>query len=153
MNDFFENVEPMIFESKISVPYHWWAGETASKFFIALRDEKKILGTKCKNCSKTYVPPRKTCPTCFTLNEDWVEISPLGTLVTYTVVRRKSSSLPKNPPVIYGLIKLEGSDTALLHFIDEVSPDDIKIGMKLRAKFANERKGTIFDIEYFKPEK
>lgn len=153
MNNIFDNVEPMVHESRISVPYHWWAGETASRFFISLRDEQKILGTKCAQCGKTFVPPRKTCPTCFTLNEEWKEISPQGTLVTYTVVRRHLASLPKKPPIIYGLIHLEGADTSLLHIISEVKPEKVKIGMKLQAKFASERKGTIFDIEYFRPVK
>ncbi len=151
MSDIFENVEPMVYKSRINVPYQWWAGETASRFFIGLRDDQKILGTKCTKCGKTYVPPRKTCPTCFTKNEEWKEVSPVGTLITYTVVRRQLASLPRKAPVIYGLIRLEGSDTSLLHIIDEVKPEDVRTGMKLQAKFASERKGNIFDIEYFRP--
>jgi len=151
VSDIFENVEPMVYKSRINVPYQWWAGETASRFFISLRDDQKILGTKCTKCGKTYVPPRKSCPTCFTPNEEWKEVSSVGTLVTYTVVRRQLASLPRKAPVIYGLIRLEGSDTSLLHIIDEVKPEDINIGMKLQAKFAGERKGNIFDIEYFRP--
>jgi uncharacterized protein len=153
VSDIFENIEPMVYKSRINVPYQWWAGETASRFFISLRDDQKILGTKCTQCGKTYVPPRKTCPTCFTQNEEWIEVSPIGTLVTYTVVRRQLASLPKKPPIIYGLIHLEGSDTSLLHIIDEVKPEEVKVGMKLQAKFASERKGNIFDIEYFRPVK
>jgi uncharacterized protein len=153
VSDIFENIEPMVYKSRINVPYQWWAGETASRFFISLRDDQKILGTKCTQCGKTYVPPRKTCPTCFTQNEEWIEVSPVGTLVTYTVVRRQLASLPKKPPIIYGLIHLEGSDTSLLHIIDEVKPEEVKVGMKLQAKFASERTGNIFDIEYFRPVK
>jgi len=151
MSDIFENVQPMVHKSRISVPYHWWAGETASRFFIGLRDEQKIQGTRCAKCKKVFLPPRKTCPVCFTPNEEWVEISPRGTLLTYTVVRRQLASLPKKPPVIYGLIKLEGADTAFLHILDKIRPEDVKIGMKVEARFAEKRSGTIFDIEYFKP--
>jgi uncharacterized OB-fold protein len=153
MSDIFKNVAPMVHKSRISVPYHWWAGETASRFFIALRDEQKILGTRCAKCKKVFLPPRKTCPVCFTPNEDWVEISPRGTLLTYTVVRRHLASLPKKPPVIYGLIKLEGADTAFLHILDEIRPENVKISMKVEARFAEKRSGTIFDIKYFKPVK
>lgn len=151
MRDIFENVEPVVHESRISVPYHWWAGDTASRFFIELRDNQKIMGTKCSQCGKIFVPPRKTCPTCFTSNDEWKEIAPQGTLVSYTVVRRHLASLPKKPPIIYGLIQLEGADTALLHILDEIRPEDVQIGMKLQAKFASQRKGSIFDIEYFRP--
>lgn len=149
--DVFDKVEPMVQASRISVPYHWWAGETASRFFISLRDDQTILGTQCEGCGKTYVPPRKTCPTCFTINAQWRTVASQGTLVTYTVVRRHLAALPQKPPLIYGLIRLDGADTALLHIIGEVKPEDVQIGMRLQARFARERTGTIFDIECFCP--
>jgi len=43
MSDQFKGIEPMVYNSKINVPYSWWAGDTASKFYITLRDEKKIM--------------------------------------------------------------------------------------------------------------
>ncbi|MDT8273815.1 MAG: Zn-ribbon domain-containing OB-fold protein [Desulfomonilia bacterium] len=151
MSNIFENVEPMVHESRINVPYHWWAGDTASRFFVELRDKQKILGTRCSQCEKVFVPPRKTCPTCFTPNEEWKEVASKGTLISYTVVRRHLASLPKKPPIIYGLVKLDGADTALLHILEEINPEDVQIGMKVQAKFSSQRKGTMFDIEYFRP--
>ncbi len=68
MSDQFQGIEPMVYQSKINVPYSWWAGDTASKFYITLRDEKKIMGTKCAACNKVFLPPRKICPSCFTEN-------------------------------------------------------------------------------------
>ena len=54
-------------------------------------------------------------------------------------------------PVIWALIRLEGADTALLHYLDDVKPEDVKIGMRVKAVFAEERKATIRDISHFKP--
>ena len=144
-------VEPLVYQSQISVPYHWWAGETASRFFLSLRDKRQILGTKCGGCSKVYAPPRKTCPQCFHRDMTWVELPPLGELVTYTVVQRQLPALPKKAPVMFGLIRLDGADTALLHMLGDVEPKDIAIGMRFEAVFAEERKGTILDIAYFRP--
>ncbi|MBF0120475.1 MAG: Zn-ribbon domain-containing OB-fold protein [Desulfobacterales bacterium] len=151
MTDIFKDIEPMVYKSQINVPYSWWAGKTASKFFTELKENKKIMGTKCDKCSKVYVPPRKICPFCFKENQAWVELSDEGILLSYTIVRKQLASLPKKVPVIYGLIKLDGADTGLLHFIDEVLPKDIKIGMRLKACFLEERAGKIQDIGYFKP--
>jgi uncharacterized OB-fold protein len=153
MSEPFANVEPMIYQSRISVPYSWWAGDTASRFFVSLRDERKILGTKCSGCSKVYLPPRKVCPTCFTENTDWVEVSDKGVLQSFTIARRQLAALGKSVPVIFGLIKLDGSDTSLLHYVDEVSEGEVKIGMRLEARFADERKGGILDIAHFHPVK
>ncbi len=151
MNDIFENIEPMVHESGINVPYSWWAGDTAGKFFQTLKDEQKIIGTKCNKCNRTFIPPRKTCPTCFTENKEWVDVSSEGTLISYTVARRQLASLSQKAPVAFGLIRLDGSDTAMLHLLDEIDPDEIKIGMRVKARFADKRTGCMKDIAYFKP--
>jgi hypothetical protein len=149
----FSNVEPMVYKSRISVPYHWWAGETASTFFLSLKNEKKISGTKCSSCGRVFLPPRKTCPTCFTPNREWVSVGPGGEVVSYTVVRRQLAALSRKVPVIFGLIKLDGAGTCMLHVLDEVKPEELKIGMRVVAKFSDKPKGHISDIEYFKPVK
>jgi uncharacterized OB-fold protein len=151
MSDFLKNIEPMVYESRINVPYHWWAGETASTFLTALRDEKRIMGLRCQKCSRVYIPPRKVCPICFTENSEWVPLSEKGVVRSFTVARRNLKALPKKPPVIFGLIQLDGADTALLHFIDGIEPERVAIGMRVEAQFAKNRSGTIRDIDYFKP--
>ena len=151
MNDIFKDIEPMVHKSGIKVPYSWWAGDTASELFRSLRDEEKIIGTKCKKCEKVFIPPRKTCPFCFIENKQWVDVSKEGTLISYTIARRQLASLPKKAPVVFGLIKLDGADTAMLHMLDEVDLDKIKIGIRVRAQFADKKTGGIKDIAYFKP--
>ena len=149
----FPDIEPMVYQSKINVPYRWWAGNTASRFYAALRDEKIIMGTKCPACGRVFVPPRKACPTCFTENTQWVELSDEGCVLSFTVARRQFAAIPKNrkTPVIWGLIKLDGADTALLHYIDEIAPENVTIGMRVRAVFAATRTGAIQDIAHFQP--
>ena len=143
-------VEPIIYKSKINVPYNWWAGDTASRFFSDLC-EKKISGTRCGACKKVFVPPRKNCPYCGVPTEGWVTLAPEGELVTFTVARRKLAALPVDVPAIFGLIRLSGADTALLHYLGEVEPDKVRIGMKVVAKFAENPEKNIRAIEYFRP--
>ena len=151
MEDIFAGIEPMVYPRRINVPYSWWAGDTASKFLLAIRDERKILGIKCEPCNRVFIPPRKTCPTCFAENKEWVKVSDVGILEAFTVARRQLAALQRTAPVCFGLIKLEGADTALLHYLGEVAPEDIKIGMRVKARFAEERQGKIRDIDYFRP--
>lgn len=151
MSDLLKNIEPMVYESRINVPYHWWAGDTASTFLTALRDEKKIMGMSCQKCSRVYIPPRRVCPICFSENSEWVTLSDKGTVRSFTVARRNLRALPKEPPIIFGLIQLDGADTALLHFIDGIEPEKVTIGMRVAAQFAENRVGSIRDIDYFKP--
>ena len=153
MSEVFKGIEPMVHDSKISVPYSWWAGDTASRFFISLRDERKIIAPRCGKCGRVFMPPRKICPSCFTENTEWVNLSGEGTLVSYSIARRRLESIPANrkAPVIWGLVKLDGADTALLHYLDEVRPEEVAIGMRVKAVFAESRTGGIRDISHFKP--
>jgi uncharacterized protein len=144
------SVELMVQQSQINVPYSWWAGETASRFFAGLRDEQKILATRCAACNQVFVPPRKTCPQCFK-DTAWLEVRPEGELVTFTVARRQVPALPRPVPLVFGLIRLDGATTALLHLIGDVPPEQVRVGMRLKAKFATERRGGILDIEHFRP--
>ena len=101
------------------------------------------------------MPPRKTCPECFTENTEWVGVSDEGTVISYSVARRPLEAIPadKKIPVIWGLIKLDGADTTLLHYLGDVKPEEVRIGMRVKAIFADSRTGTIRDISHFKPVK
>jgi len=155
MSENFKGIEPMIHNSKINVPYSWWAGDTASRFFISLRDQQKIIALRCGKCGKVFVPPRKVCPSCFTENTEWEDISSEGTLISYSVARRQFESIPKDKkvPVIWGLIKLDGADTAILHYLDGINPGEVAIGLRVKAVFAESRTGSIRDISHFVPVK
>ncbi len=153
MSEPFEGIEPMVYHGKINVPYSWWAGNTASRFYVKLRDEKRIVGIKCGSCNRVFLPPRKVCPSCFTENKEWVNLSDEGTILSFTVARRRFAAIPKDKkiPVIWGLIQLDGADTAMLHYLDEVNPENLTIGMRVKAVFSDARKGTIRDISHFRP--
>ena len=151
MQNWLEQTEALVYSGRIKVPYRWWVGETGSRFFIALRDEKKILGTYCEKCRLVFIPPRKTCGRCFHPQMEWRELGSQGTLPTWTVPRYREAMHPLEPPFAYGIIKLNGADTGLSHFLGEVEFDRIKIGMKVEPVFRKERQGSILDIKYFKP--
>jgi uncharacterized protein len=68
------------------------------------------------------------------------------------VVRRELRIHPRPAPLIYALIRLDGADTDLLHLLGGVSPEEVRIGMRVRAVFRDDRHGNILDIEHFAPE-
>jgi uncharacterized protein len=80
-----------------------------------------------------------------------VEIGPYGTVETFTTIMYSEPIHPRKAPFIYAVIKLDGADTAMVHFIDGVDFRKVKIGMRVKPVFAEDRKGNILDIKYFKP--
>lgn len=153
MADKLEEVEPFVFLGKVDIPNTYSAGMVGSRFLIELRDNKKIMGIKCPTCNQVYVPPRSTCKYCFGKLSEWVEVSNKGTLLTYAVAYQPSPVQPVEPPIAYGIVQLDGADTGLAHMLGEVDPEQLKVGMKVKAVFKvkKERVASILDIKYFKP--
>lgn len=152
MPDWKDDVEEIVHEGKISVPYTWTVGSTLSKFYCELRDNGKIWGNRCPSCGAVFVPPKAKCIYCYKDPADWVELPGTGTLESYTVVRYEETMLhPRKAPFVYGLVRMDGADTALVHLVDEVDPEEVKVGMRVEAVLAEEREGNILDIKYFRP--
>ncbi len=150
MDAWLEGLEPAVEHQDLKVPYRYSMGATASKFFIEIRDNKKIMGIKCPKCNMVYVPPRSTCGKCFSSLDHWVELGGEGVLETYTRVHYSTPVQPVSAPFFYGIIKLDGADTGFPHFIGEAG-EGPHIGMRLQPVFKEERTGNMLDILYFKP--
>lgn len=141
-----------VVEGKLALPYQYFAGRTGSKFIIALRDKKKILGIKCEKCNKVFVPPRQTCEKCLTdISKNWVELPGTGEVVNFTVVRTDDKHHPRKAPFVLAMIRLDGADTPLPHILDGVAPDKVAVGMKVKPVFAKEPNNTILEIDHFAP--
>lgn len=143
--------EILVSERNFDSIFSYTAGVTRSKFLTELRDNKKIVGTKCHSCNKVWVPARSICVKCFASLKEFVELRNVGIVETYSLIKISRDFYPTKPPFILCIIKLEGADTGLVHFINEIDPKDVKIGMRVEAVFKEERIGSILDIKYFKP--
>lgn len=145
------SLDPYVAEGRLAMPYRYFPGPIPTRFFLALKDEARIWGIRCSRCRTVYVPPEPTCGKCFSKLEEWVEVGKEGILQGYTVTRYSLPVHPVPAPVIYGLIKLDRADTALLHLLGEVQANDLQMGMRVEAVFREPRRGNILDIGYFRP--
>ncbi|MBN2179876.1 MAG: Zn-ribbon domain-containing OB-fold protein [Deltaproteobacteria bacterium] len=141
-----------VMTGKMALPNQYFAGRVGSKFIIALRDEHKILGVRCEKCNKVFVPPREYCEKCLSkLDESWVELSNEGVITNYTVVNYNDKHLPRRAPYILALVKVDGADTPFPHIVEGIDVEDVKVGMKVKAVFAEETTNTIRDLDHFEP--
>ncbi len=142
---------PFEVDQHITANSRYFAGTMGSLFYTTLRDEKRILGVRCKTCHRVMWPPRSTCGRCFSLldESDMVEIGPKGTLETFTLIDYSEPVHPKAAPIIYGVIKLDGADTGMTHLIEGVPFETLRIGMRMAPVFAEKRKADILDIACF----
>jgi len=141
-----------VMPGKMVLPVQYFAGRAGSQFIISLRDERKILGVKCPQCKKVYVPPREYCEKDFTkLDENWVEVGNQGVVANFTVVHYNDKHLPLKAPYILALIKLDGADTPIAHIVSDIDPEKVSIGLRVEAVFADKTTNTILDIDHFAP--
>jgi uncharacterized OB-fold protein len=135
---------PLILEAKIEIPYRWTAGEVLAKSLAGLK-EGRLLGTACPACGRRDFPPRTICKGCFRKVVDLVELGPYGVLETFTATEREGA------PLLYGIVRLEGSSTGLVHFINPALLGQLEKGLKMKVIFQPEEKrtGHILDIRHF----
>ncbi|MCX5917481.1 MAG: Zn-ribbon domain-containing OB-fold protein [Deltaproteobacteria bacterium] len=152
MAEDFDRSDCFTVEGKLALPYTYFAGKVGSRFITTLRDQKKILGVKCKTCNKVFVPPRQTCAVCMEdVRENWVELKNEGEVTNYTVVRYDDKHLPRKAPFILAMVKLGGADTPMVHILEGIRPEEVKIGLNVKPVFAKETTNTILDIDHFEP--
>jgi uncharacterized OB-fold protein len=137
----------------IPITSRYTAGIAGERFFREIKDNARFLGTRCQACGLTYVPATMFCERCFADLNTWVEVPSQGNVFTYTVLYRDLDEEPLDPPAMLAYVKLEGANGGLVHYLGEVQPDAVHIGLPVEARFqdAAERKGSILDIRYFRP--
>lgn len=145
---------PLSITYMADMPYDYHAGFYYSRFLKELRDNKRIYGVKCPRCGKVYVPPRIVCRDCFVTMEEFVEVGNEGTLLAFTVTNFPYTDTtrgePKKIPYTAAYIKLDGSDSNIVHCLDETDEKKIKAGMRVRVVFSDTRTGDYFhDIDHF----
>lgn len=123
-----------------------------SDFFLALRDEKRVLGCKCTKCGIVRVPPFLThCPDCNFAPTESIEVGQIGTMLsTPPITYFANSMFQRIAPYGRGRITLEGADTALSANVYTTTgilvPGIIKKGTEMKVVFRDERIGEISDI-------
>ena len=142
------NLNPIILKHHWEVDYlHSYAQD--SPFFAGLA-QKKLLGSKCTACGYVFATPRGHCMECGA-ETAWHELPQQGRIHTFTTCFFGSEAFLKETPFHLVLVEFDGADTLLLsRLIGVENPEDIKIGMKIRAKFRRNSQLKPTDV-YFVP--
>lgn len=133
--------------------YIYTAGVAGERFYIALRDEKKLLATRCDKCNITFMPPRLYCDKCFAELTNYFEVPSTGIIESYTITYFDRNGNPLGEPEVLAFVKIDKTDGGLIHRVGEIKPESLKIGTKVTAVFNTKakRQGRLTDIQYFKP--
>lgn len=139
-------------EGNLEADYIYTSGVAGERFFVALRDEGRLLASRCTTCGLDYLPPRIFCEDCFSELTEFVDVPRDGRVSATTVahVDREGRRLAR--PEVWALVTFRGVRGGLVHRL-LVAPDRVRVGLAVRAKLKPKgaRVGAITDIEGFGP--
>ncbi len=127
---------------------------TLSQFYTSLREEGKLVTTKCKKCGHIPWPPRQICPECLSMDYEWVDMPKTGTIASWTACYAgMPPELMDKAPMVYALVDFDNGlrmPTAIL----ECAPDEAKTGMQVELVVGDvqpDQQGRQRVAPYFKP--
>lgn len=136
------------------VKYAWACGEAISRLLEEMK-KGRLIARKCNSCNQILFPPRMFCEDCFTPTNEWVYVKDTGTIETYSISYLDIHARRIKDPIYVGVLSVDGASEkqGIMHYFGEVTPETIKIGMKVKAvwKPEKEREGAITDIKYWRP--
>ncbi|GAB4316265.1 MAG: hypothetical protein Kow0069_18430 [Promethearchaeota archaeon] len=135
---------------RVAINYRYSFGGQ-SPFFLALRDDRKVLGARCGSCGTVWCPPRTTCSKCHQPTQ-WVQVGDEGTVAVSTVVWYSTSQFVERVPYAVAYVLLDGASTATNQgvFSESLTPEKVRPGARVRAVFKARREGKITDF-FFVP--
>jgi len=111
-------------------------------------NEDKLMGSKCKSCGALYVPPRPLCIKCHGTDMEWAEMKGRGKLSAFTCISVGPPAMiaegyDRKNPYCSGVVQLEEGPRvdARIEGVDTKRPENIKVGMPLKAKFLHKGDG------------
>jgi uncharacterized OB-fold protein len=139
-------------KTPMRLEYAYTAGRATSRFLRGIA-RGKILGQRCPACRSVYVPPRGSCPRCAVATEEEVELSDMGTVTTFAIVRVPSQNLSVPLPFASVHVLLDGADIPMFSVVQECPLEAVRIGMRVQAAWVPQAElgPTLESIRYFRP--
>jgi uncharacterized OB-fold protein len=96
---------------------------TFNQFKDALRQDR-LLGVYCSRCNSIAAPPTGACPDCGMADLEVRELTPKGTIRTFTVVRVGPEGF--DPPYVICMVELDDGPWVLGN-LEGTDPDKVKM--------------------------
>src|SRR5437879_12025152 len=94
---------------------------------------------------------------CFRRTDEWTFIHDTGTIETFSVSYLDTDARRITEPILVGVVSIDGASPkmGMMHYFGEMSKDEIRIGMRVKARWRapRGRGGSGLGIAYFRPRK
>ena len=114
----------------------------STTFYNKLKEERQLVGVRCKSCGHLSPEPRPMCPECHGFDMEWHQFSGKAKLSTFTCisvvpVAMAARGYGRDNPYCAGIVTLEEGPriSARINGVDGNNPQDIKSGMDVVLDF------------------
>ncbi len=91
----------------------------------------RLEAGKCGECGYLAFPPRLVCPECGSRGFEKVNLTPSGTILSYTVVHVAADDFANETPFAVGIIETDDGARLTTQIVD-CDHSDIEIGKRVR---------------------
>ena len=131
--------------------YEISAGESTTRFLLGLA-EGKIIGGKAVGSDDVYAASRGTDPTTGAPTSISVDVSDTGVITTFCIVNIPGlSELAPEIPYVSAQVLLDGADNTFFGLIRGCSVDEVRMGMRVKAKWLDQLTADHGSIEWWEP--
>ena len=124
-----------------SLTYDYTPGLATTRFLRAIK-EKRLVGERCSETAKVYVPPRGVSPVSGLPTTEQVELGLDGTVVSFCVVNLDFTGNAQEIPYVSALILVDGSDIPIYGLVREIPYNEVQPGLRLKSVWVEDSEMT-----------
>ena len=105
----------------------------------------ELLMQRCASCQKFRWLPQPMCPSCHSLEHEWIKVSGKGTVYSYTIITHPVHPAARSR-VPYNVAQVQLEEDPQLILITNlvgIPNEDIRIGMPVRVTFEEHSPGVM----------
>lgn len=105
---------------------------TNAPFFEAIA-AGRLVAQRCRKCGRYQLYPRPWCAACGSLELEWADVGPEGTVYSFTVIRRvigNSKDFEKEAPYAVGVVELKEGVRVYARLVSK-DPQTVSVGKKV----------------------
>lgn len=137
--------------SPVRLEYDITAGEATTRYLRGLA-QGKIIGGRAQSSDDVYAASRGTDPRTGEPTTVEVEVRDSGVVTTFCVVNIPGlSELAPEIPYVSAQILLDGADNTFFGLIRGIPVDEVRMGLRVKAKWADELKPDHTSIVWWEP--
>lgn len=102
-------------------------------FYTALREDGKLITTRCKRCGAVHWPPRVVCRECLSDDVEWIDLPKRGQIAAFSISEAGIDPRFK-PPVVYAIIDFAETGVRIISPLVETDAAEVTVGAEVELK-------------------